>query len=114
MPDANSAAAGWMGFVMLHDIATRTVGELTGSASMRDTAALALSSCDARGVISDAPVERPSLDDVVEAPPRVMRKLTRAQYEEAIHAVFLASFVVALTLVVAAAFMPKEVVEVTG
>lgn len=50
--------------------------------------AFVLSSCDTRGVISDAPVERPSFDDGLEAPPRVMRKLTRSQYEAAIHSVF--------------------------
>ena len=34
--------------------------------------------------------------------------------DPAIHAVFVASFAVAVTLVIAAAFMPKKVDEVTG
>jgi len=46
--------------------------------------------------------------------PTSLETLPAGVLDPAIHAVFLASFVVALTLVVAAAFMPKKVVEVTG
>ncbi|HWO51768.1 MAG TPA: MDR family MFS transporter [Ornithinibacter sp.] len=46
--------------------------------------------------------------------PTSLEDLPAGVLDPAIHAVFIASFVVAVTLVVAAAFMPKEVVEVTG
>ena len=46
--------------------------------------------------------------------PTSLEYLPAGVLDPAIHAVFLASFVVAVTLVVAAAFMPKKVVEVTG
>ena len=46
--------------------------------------------------------------------PTDLESLPAGVLDPAIHAVFLASFVVALTLVVAAAFMPKKVHEVTG
>jgi len=46
--------------------------------------------------------------------PTSLESLPAGVLDPAIHAVFLASFVVAATLVVAAAFMPKKVVEVTG
>jgi hypothetical protein len=46
--------------------------------------------------------------------PTSLESLPAGVLEPAIHAVFLASFVVALTLVVASAFMPAKVAEVSG
>ena len=46
--------------------------------------------------------------------PTDLESLPAGVLDPAIHAVFVASFAVAVTLVIAAAFMPKKVDEVTG
>ena len=66
------------------------------------------------GVAAFGAIANAVVRDRLGSEPTNLESLPPGVLDPAIHAVFLASFAVAVTLVVAAAFMPKQVTEVTG
>ena len=66
------------------------------------------------GVASFGAIANAVVRDRLGSEPTNLESLPAGVLDPAIHAVFLASFAVAVTLVLAAAFMPRKVTEVTG